>query len=136
MTRHRDSAEPRDFIDESLRVEPDIGEIEAREDVVVDAEHQHVAVVGLDFRRAQHHHAELVFERAIVGLAVELAMLGQDDSVDRTLGAPQPDPVEVRLYRCAAVFGRIAMRMQIKGCAQAAKFLTSPGEISRASPPG
>ena len=85
MARHDDAAHPRHFVDQRLRVEPHVGEIEARQDVVVDAEHQHVTVVGLDLGGAQHHHAEFVFERAVVGVAIELAMLGQNDAVERAL---------------------------------------------------
>src|SRR5581483_2330877 len=89
MARDGNSAHSRNLVDQLLRVEPDVGEIESPEDVIVDAVHQHVAVVGFDLRSAQHHDAVLVFEMAIVGGAIELAMLRKDDSVERALGAPE-----------------------------------------------
>src|ERR1700683_1953933 len=133
MTRHRDAAHPRYLIDQFLRGDVDVGEVESLRHFIGDAEDQHVAVIGLDLGRLQYPHAELIFERAIIGIAVPLAMLGEYDSIDRHLSAPHFDPVEVGLYRCAAVFGGFTMRMQIKDSGHESWFLTSPGEISRGS---
>ena len=87
MTRDATPPIARDFVDHFLRGQADVGEIEARGHLVGDAEHQHVAVIGLDLRGLQHQDAEVVFERAVVGVAIELAMLGQDDTVERAFGA-------------------------------------------------
>jgi hypothetical protein len=59
---------------------------------------------------------------SVLTVAIELAMLGQHDSIDRALGMTQLDPVEVRLYRCATVFRCFAMRVQIKDCAHQVSF--------------
>src|ERR1039457_7548064 len=88
MTRHREPAHPRTLIDEFLRRNADVGEIETVRHFIGDAEDQHVAVIGLDLGRLQYPHAEFIFERTIIGVAVPLAMLGEYDSVDRHLGLP------------------------------------------------
>src|SRR5208282_5164453 len=116
MARQCDTARARHFVDQLLGVEANIREVEPPQDVRVDAVDQDVAVVGFDLGSAQDHHAEFIFQVAIVSIAIELAMLRQHDTVERALHMPQLDPVEVRLYRCAAVLGGFAMGMQIKDC--------------------
>ncbi len=69
MAWHDRRRPSRDLVDHFLRGKVDVGEIEPAGDVVVDAENQHVAVVGLDLGGAQHQDAVLVLERAVVGLA-------------------------------------------------------------------
>ncbi len=128
MARHRDSAHPRNFVDQFLRVQPDVGEIEAPRHLLGHAEDQHVAVVGLDFGSLEHHQAELVLERTVVGAGVELAMLGEHDTVDGALLVAQFDPVEVGLQRRAAVFGGFAVAVQVEDCGHLHDVLTSPGE--------
>src|SRR5208282_5943918 len=118
VARHHQTAHRGDLVDHLLRGQPDVGEVEAARDAVVDAEHQHVAVVGFDLRGPQDQHPVLVFERAVVGVPVELAMLREDDSIQRPLVPSELDPVEVGLYRCAAVLGCFAVTVKIKDSTQ------------------
>ena len=87
MARQRDAAEPRDLADDVLRRQPHVGEVEARQDVVVHAEDQHVAVVGLDLGGVQDEEAVPVLQLAEVARRVELAVLGEHDAVERPLVA-------------------------------------------------
>ncbi|MEA2649331.1 MAG: hypothetical protein QOG61_1766, partial [Candidatus Binataceae bacterium] len=57
-------------------------------------------------------------------ILIELAMLGQHDAVERALGALEFQPVKIRLQRGAAIFGSLAMAVQVKDCAHSAG--TSP----------
>ena len=54
MTGDGDSAHARDFIDHFLRGQVNVGEIEALRHLVVNAEDQDMAIVGLDFGGLQH----------------------------------------------------------------------------------
>ena len=60
----------------------DAGEVEAVDQVVVDPEDQHVAVVGLHLAGLEDQQAVAVLERPVVGAVVELAVLGEHEPLD------------------------------------------------------
>ena len=90
------------------------GEIEAARDVRIDAEDEDVAVLALHLGAAQDAQAVLVLERAVVRLEVELAMLGEDEAVERALGPLALQDLQVGLDRGAAVVGELGVDMQIE----------------------
>ena len=80
--------------------------------VVVDAEHEHVAVVGLDLAGLEDQQAVLVLEGAVVALGVELAVLGEHDAVERQLLAPDPLAVVVDLGPAVVGAHRVGVEVE------------------------
>ena len=105
MAGDGDAAELLDVGDELLGVEAHVGEVEALEHGVVDAVDEHVAVVGLDLRSLEDADAVLVLEVAVVAVGVELAVLGQHQTVDRQHVLLLEQPLQVADHGGAAVFG-------------------------------
>src|SRR5438876_1557843 len=131
MAGQGDAAEPGDLRDQLLGREADVGEIEAGEDVAVDAVDQHVAVVGLHLGGVEDEKAVPVLERPVVARRVELAVLGEHDAVERALGALALEHLQVRLDERAAVVRELGVEMQVED--HALRTARSAAEESRAS---
>src|SRR5262249_14532968 len=114
MTRESDAAQARDLRHHLLRGQTHVREVEAGEDVGVDAVDEHVAVVGLDLGRVQDEEAVAVLERAVVAREVELPVLRQNDAVERPLLALPGQDLQVRLDGRAAVVGELGVEMEVE----------------------
>src|SRR5262249_18114016 len=110
----RDPSEPVHLADELLRRQADVGEVEAGEDVRVHAVDQDVTVVGLDLGGIQDQQAVAVLQLAEVALQIELAVLGEHDAVERSLGPLALQQLQVRLDRRPAVVRALRVQMQIE----------------------
>ena len=114
MARERDPTQPVDFAEQLLGGEPNVAEVETREDVLVDAVDEHVTVVGLDLGRVQDEEAIAVFERPVLPPQVELPVLRQHDAVERSFVAFAGEELQVRLDRCAAVVRKLGVEVEIE----------------------
>src|SRR5262249_28454316 len=107
-------AKPLDLGDDVLRRQAHVGEVEARQDVVVDAVDQHVAVVRLDLGGVQDEEPVAILQVAEVAPRIELAMLGQHDAVEWPLVAFALEQLQIRLDRRPAVVRAIRVKMEIE----------------------
>src|SRR5262249_37897415 len=114
MARQRDAAEAIDLADDLLRRETDVPEVEARDDVLVHAVDEDVAVVGLDLGRRRDEEPVAVLQRAIVARRGALPVLGEHDGVERTLVALPLEELQIGLDRGAAVVGELGVEVQIE----------------------
>src|SRR5215218_1236496 len=90
----------------------DAPEVDGVEEVVVDAEHEAVAVVGLDLAGFQDQQPVLVLQRPVVALGVELAVLGEHDAVERQLLALDPLAVVVDLRPSVVGHHRVGVEVE------------------------
>src|SRR5262249_22263293 len=114
MAGERDAAEAVDLGDEVLRREPNVAEVEAREDVRVHAVDEHVAVIRLHLRGGQAEEAIAILELAVVAAGIELPVLRQNDAVERTLVALALQQLQIRLDRRAAVVRELGVQMEVE----------------------
>ena len=114
VTGERDAAQAVDLADHLLRGQADVPEVEAGDDVGVDAVDQHVAVVGLDLGGVEDEDAIPVLERPVVARRIELAVLGEDDAVERALLALALQELQVGFDRRAAVVRELGVEVKVE----------------------
>src|SRR5262249_41924936 len=96
---------------------------------------QDVTVVGLDLGGIQDQQAVAVLQLAEVALQIELAVLGEHDAVERSLGPLALQQLQVRLDRRPAVIRALRVQMQIENHAtgRSAAGVTWGGASSNAT---
>ena len=112
VARHRDGAVSFARIDDGRERQMDVVEIECGAQCIADAEHEHVAVFGLDFARLQDRQVEFPREFAVIGLGVELPVFGQHEAVDRNVARPDPLAVVAHLRASIVGFDRVGVQIE------------------------